>query len=82
MGMQQKLDKEYLRGYQDGQTSSNEILMRMARNEGMIIGAQDTWDIIEDMIPKLKGIGPKTTAKIMRAIQTYAKNEKAKLKAK
>jgi hypothetical protein len=79
MGMQQKLDREYLKGFQDGQAATNETLIQMARNSGVIQGAQETWDIIEKMIPQLEGIGPKTTTKIMQAIQRYAKQEKAKL---
>lgn len=79
MGMQQKLEREYLKGYQDGQAATNDTLVQMARNSGIIQGAQETWDIVEKMIPNLDGIGPKTTEKIMRAIQKYAKQEKAKL---
>lgn len=79
MGMKQKLEKEYQKGFNDGQQATNETLIQMARNHGIIQGAQETWDIIENMIPNLQGIGPKTTTKIMRAIQTHAKQEKAKL---
>jgi hypothetical protein len=79
MGMQQKLEKEYLKGFNDGQAAANETLIKMARNDGIIQGAQETWDIIEAMIPKLEGIGPKTRDKIMQSIQDYAKKEKAKI---
>jgi hypothetical protein len=78
MGLQQKMEREYLRGYQDGQTASNETLIRMARNEGFILGAQETWNIMAAMIPNLQGIGPKTREKLLRAIQEQAKKEKAK----
>lgn len=79
MGLQQKLDREYKRGYDDGQKANNEILIRMARNDGFIHGAQSTWDILYDMIPNLQGIGPKTRDKLLRAIQDQAKKEKARL---
>jgi hypothetical protein len=79
MGLQQKLEREYSRGYQDGQKASNETLVRMARNEGFILGAQETWNIIHAMIPNLEGIGPKTTEKLLKAIQKQAKIEKSKL---
>jgi hypothetical protein len=79
MGMQQKLEREYLKGFNDGQAAANDTLIQMARNAGIIQGATETWEIIEKMIPQLDGIGPKTNAKIMRAIQDYARKEKAKL---
>jgi hypothetical protein len=79
MGMHQKLEREYLRGYQDGQTAANDTLIQMARNSGIIQGAQETWDILEAMIPQLEGVGPKTKEKILKAIQAHAKREKAKL---
>jgi response regulator of citrate/malate metabolism len=80
MGMAQKLEREYLKGYQDGQQAANEELIEQAKLFGLIQGAQETWDIIEGMIPNLKGIGPKTTQKIMAAIQKHAKEEKTRLK--
>jgi hypothetical protein len=79
MGMQQKLDKAYQEGYEAGQKVHNETLGRMYRNEGYILGAQATWDAIERMIPQLQGVGPKTTEKLLRAIQAQAKIEKARL---
>ena len=79
MGMQQKLDRAYQEGFNDGQQSTNDTLIQMARNGGIVQGAIETWEIIEKMIPGLDGIGPKTNAKIMKAIQDYAKREKAKL---
>lgn len=82
MGLQQKMEREYLRGFQDGQAAANETLVQMARNSGIIQGAQETWDILEAMIPNLEGVGPKTKVKIMKAIQAYAKKEKSKLAAK
>lgn len=82
MGMQQKLEREYQKGFQDGQAAASHSLMHMARNSGIIQGAQETWDILEAMIPNLEGVGPKTKVKIMKAIQAYAKKEKSKLAAK
>jgi hypothetical protein len=78
MGMQQKLDRAYLEGYQDGQKAVNDELIEQAKLFGVVQGAQETWDIIEAMIPNLKGIGPKTTQKLMVAIREHAKEEKAK----
>jgi hypothetical protein len=80
MGMQQKLDKAYLNGYQDGQKAANDTLIEQAKLFGVVQGAQETWDIIEAMIPQLEGIGPKTTKKIMAAIQKHAKEEKARFR--
>lgn len=79
MGMNQKLEKAYQEGFQDGQKEVNDVLVRAARNAGIIQGAQETWEIIEGMIPLLPGIGPKTTRKIMQGIQDFARREKAQL---
>jgi hypothetical protein len=81
MGLKQKLEREYNRGFMDGQAAANEDLIEQAKIFGIIQGVQETWDIIEAMIPQLEGVGPKTKEKIMRAIQNHAKKEKAKLKA-
>lgn len=79
MGLQQKLDREYKRGYDDGQKAKNETLIKMARNDAFIMGSQSTWELLAEMIPKLEGIGPKTRDKVFRAIQQQARIEKEKL---
>jgi hypothetical protein len=79
MGLQQKLDRAYQEGFQDGQKAKNETLIRMARNDAFILGAKSTWDILYEMIPNLQGVGPKTRDKLLRAIQEQAKKEKEKI---
>lgn len=81
MGMKQKLEKAYQEGFADGQHEINDALIKMARNDGIRQGSQFTWDIVEEMIPKLNGIGPRTQEKILRAIQAYAQEEKRKIEA-
>lgn len=75
MGMQQKLDRARQEGYEAGLKDNQDNVFTL----GVIRGAKDTWDIIEDMIPKLEGVGPKTKEKILLAIQGYAKKEKNRI---
>lgn len=81
MGMKQKLEKAYQEGFQAGQHAMNETLIQMARNDGLRQGSQITWDLVEEMIPNLRGIGPRTQEKILKAIRFYAQEEKRKIEA-
>ncbi|MEK4132008.1 hypothetical protein NYE67_20550 [Solibacillus sp. FSL W8-0474] len=81
MGMKQKLDKAYQDGFKDGQQQANKTLIQMARSEGIRQGSQFTWDIVEEMIPQLHGIGPRTQEKILRAVREFAENEKRRIEA-
>lgn len=75
MSMQKKLEKAYKQGYEDGQAASNKLAIEMAREHGIKTGSIQTWDIVEEMIPQLEGIGPRTTEKIMEAVRAFAKKE-------
>jgi hypothetical protein len=74
MGMQQKLEREYNKGFEAGKKAAQPYI----EMKGAAAGAQATWELIEEMIPKLDGIGPKTQEKILKAIQKYANEEKKK----
>lgn len=75
MGMQQKLDKAYQSGFEDGQKIANEF----AETRGQIKGATESWDIMEKMFLEIHGIGPKTKVKILKKIKEYANKEKVRL---
>lgn len=71
MGMQQKLDKAYQEGLKEGQKQST----AQAFIQGQLRGSSDTWDLVEEMFLEIKGIGPKTQAKIIRMIQQHVRKE-------
>lgn len=76
--MREKLLKEFKRGYKAGFDNGVKAATDRAEINGIIKGSNDTWEIIEQMIPELEGIGPKTTEKIMNAVKEYAEKEKRK----
>lgn len=75
MSMQKKLEKAYKQGFADGQSEANKTAIEMAKLNGIRIGSTQTWDIVEEMIPQLEGVGPRTTEKIMEAVRAFAKKE-------
>lgn len=76
MGMQKKLDKAYEDGFKAGRKeAAQEVEIR-----GIIIGANETFDLVEKMFLEIKGIGPKTKEKILKEIQRYAQLEKQRLR--
>lgn len=75
MGMQQKLDKAFQAGFVEGQKKTDDF----AELRGLVKGATQTWELMEDMFLEIPGIGPKTKEKILKHIQQYAQKEKRKL---
>lgn len=76
MGMQRKLEKAYNEGFEAGRKEA----AKEAEIRGMYIGANETFDLIENMFLDIKGIGPKTKEKILKEIQRYAQTEKQRLR--
>lgn len=78
MGMQQKLDKSFQAGFEEGQKIAN----AHAELRGIVKGSKETWELMETMFMEIEGIGPKTKDKIMKCIKQYAQKEKVRLEAK
>jgi hypothetical protein len=76
MGMQQKLQKAFDEGRKQGLKEAQPFI----ELKGAADGAAATWELIEEMIPQLEGIGPKTKEKIFKAVQAYANAEKEKIR--
>lgn len=62
LSIRQKIKREYQRGYDDGRKSE---VKRMRE-----LGAAETFTMFEELLPKIKGVGPKTYQKIMRGLRT------------
>lgn len=73
--MQRKLQKAYEDGFEAGKKEQQELI----ELRGMVKGASETWDLMEQMFLEIDGVGPKTKEKILAAIKQYAQKEKAKL---
>ena len=74
MGLKQKLERKYVRGYMDGQQNVNEEMLKLAENHGYLKGSYETWRAIEAMLVDLPGVGIKTREKVMRAIKERSIN--------
>ena len=72
MGLKQKLEREYVRGFMDGQQNVNEEMLKLAENHGYLKGSHETWRAIEAMLIEIPGVGVKTRGKVMRAIRERA----------
>lgn len=75
MGMQQKLERARQVGFNEGQKKADEF----AELRGVVKGATQTWELMENMFLEIHGIGPKTKEKILKHVQQYAQQEKRKL---
>ena len=78
MGMQQKLKKAFDEGFAAGKKENDELV----ELRGIVRGATETWELMEQMFLEIEGIGPKTKEKILLAIKQYAQKEKERLNIK
>lgn len=71
MSLKKKLRAAEQVGYERGLKEN----MNLVETRGFIKGAQETWNIFIDLVPRLDGIGPKTKEKLLRAIKEKSEDE-------